>query len=383
MNTIHSLLRLSTLLTLAASLILPACSKPDAPTNTIKIGSLQSITGPTNTFGNSCDKGIRLAAEERNKAGGVLGKQIDIITADTESQQDKAKTAVLQLLDNDHVVAILGEVASSRTMAAAPSCQSKQIPMLTPASTNPEVTRAGDYIFRSCYIDDLQGKWIATFAKDTLHFDRAAVLEDKKQDYSHGLAKACKAEFTKAGGQIVGEAFYQSGDTDFSVPLTTLKATNPQIIFLPGYYSEVPEIVRKARELGITCPFIGGDGWESDKLLERGGPALDGCYYTTHCDSNDPDPAVQTFVKNYQAKYHAIPDAMATLGYDGANILFDAIKRADSTDGPKLRDALAATKDFPGVTGKITINQNRDAIKPGVMIAIKDGQSKMITRVQP
>jgi branched-chain amino acid transport system substrate-binding protein len=350
--------------------------------NTIKIGSFQSITGATSTFGNSCDQGIRLAMEEKNKAGGLLGKQIEITTADTESDAGKAKNAILKLLDQDQVIAVLGEVASSRSMVAAPACQGKKIPMLSPASTNPGVTQYGDYIFRACFIDTDQGAWIAQFAMEKLKLKRAALLINQEEDYSKGLAKAIQDEYAKGGGTILRTENYRGkADNDFSAPLTAIKETNPEIIFLPGYYGEVPSIVRKARELGITCPFIGGDGWESDTLIPQGGKAIEGCYFTTHSDSSDPDPRVQKFVAAYKAKYGRIPDAMAVLGYDAANIMFKAIEAAGATDGQKIRDALAKTKEFPGVSGNITINDKRNAVKPGVVMEIKDGKLTMNSRI--
>ncbi len=364
---------------LLAATLLPGCGG-GGPSNTIDLGSLASMTGPTNTFGTSCDHGIRLAAEEQNAKGGLLGKKINIITADTESDASKAKSAVLKLLDQDRVVAVLGEVASSRSMAAAPYCQDKHIPMLTPASTNPEVTKYGDYIFRSCFVDDQQGAWIAQYAAEKKLLT-AALLVDQQQDYSKGLAKSIDAEYTRLGGKIARTENFRTGDNDFSVPLTAIKNTKPDIVFLPGYYSEVPAIVKTARELGITCPFIGGDGWESDKLIERGGAALEGCLFTTHSDSNDPDPRVQGFVSRYKAKYGNVPDAMAVLGYDAANIMFQAITSAGATDGPKIRAALAATRNFPGVSGDITINQDRNAEKPGVVIEIINGKFQMKQRV--
>jgi len=381
MSTRRSFLAsLATAILLAGGLLLGCGGGGGGSGATIDIGSLQSMTGPTNTFGTSCDNGIRLAADEQNGRGGLLGKTINIITADTESDASKAKSAVLKLLDQDRVCAVLGEVASSRSMAAAPYCQDKKIPMLSPASTNPEVTKYGDYIFRSCYIDDLQGAWIAQYAAEN-KMPTAAMLVDQQQDYSKGLAKAIEAEYTRLGGKIARTENYRTGDNDFSVPLTAIKDSKPDIVFLPGYYSEVPAIVKTARELGITCPFMGGDGWESDKLIERGGAALEGCLFTTHSDSNDPDPRVQGFVTRYKAKYGKVPDAMAVLGYDAANIMFKAIQTAGGTEGPKMRDALAATRDFPGVSGDITINKDRNAEKPGVVIEIKTGKFQMKQRV--
>jgi len=350
----------------------------------IKIGSLNSMTGGNSTFGQSCDGGIRLAAEERNKAGGVLGRPVEIVTADTESQADKTSLAVGKLIDNDHVISVLGEVASSRTNAAAPICQKAKIPLLTPASTNPKVTKFGNYVFRSCFVDDLQGLWIAKFTANDLKLKRAAILTDIKNDYSTGLTKVLKTEFPKLGGEIIGNETYQAGDQDFKGQLTSLKALNPDIIFLPGYYTEVTSICAQARELGITCPFIGGDGWDSDKTLTNGGAAVEGCYFTNHYDASDPDPRVQAFVSKYKSSHNGeTPDAMAVLGYDAANILFDAIDRSKSTEGPAIRDALAQTKDFPGVTGNITIDKNRNAVKPGVVLQIKGGKFMLVKRVEP
>jgi len=349
----------------------------------IKIGSLASMTGGTATFGQSTDAGIRLATEERNKAGGVLGRPVEIVTADDESDTNKASLAVLKLLEQDKVVAVIGEVASSRSIAAAPSCQRAKIPLLSPASTNPRVTKLGTYIFRSCFVDDLQGLWIAKFTANDLKLKKAAILTDVKNDYSTGLTKVLETEFPKLGGEIIAKESYQAGDASFKSQLTNIKAMNPDIVFLPGYYTEVTQILKDARELGLNVPFIGGDGWDSDKTLTNGGKNVEGCYFTNHYDSSDPDPKVQDFVKRFKAKYNSVPDAMAVLGYDGANIMFDAIERAKSTDGPAIRDALAETKDFPAVTGNITIGKDRNAVKPGVVLKIEDGKFKMVKRVEP
>jgi len=367
---------------LAAFSFTPGTARADG--EPIKVGSLASMTGGTSTFGQSTDKGIRLAAEERNAAGGVLGRKIEVATADTESAAEKTPLAVLKLIEQDKVVAVLGEVASSRTIAAAPSCQKAKVPLLTPASTNPKVTKLGNYVFRSCFVDDLQGLWIAKFTANDLKFKRAVILTDAKNDYSTGLTKVLEREFPKLGGAIVGEESYQAGDSSFKTQLTNIKEKNPDIVFLPGYYTEVTSICRQARELGLTCPFIGGDGWDSDETLKNGGTAVEGCYFTNHYDASDPDTRVQDFVKKFKARYDgAVPDAMAVLGYDAANILFDALTRAKSTDGPALRDALAQTKDFPGVTGNITIGKDRNAIKPGVVLEIKNGKFTMVKRVEP
>ena len=364
--------------TLCGSLFLPGCGR-SGDNNKIKVGSLQSMTGDTSTFGQSSNKGIMLATEERNKAGGLLGKQIDIIPADDQSQNAQVRQMVLKLIDQDHVCAILGEVASGRTAAAALDCQRNKVPLLSPASTRNDVTSLGDYIFRSCFTDALQGKWIADFAAKNLKVKRAALFTDVQNPYSVGLSDVIAAEFTKAGGTIVVKENYATGAQDFQSQLTNIRAANPEVVFLPGYYTEIVKILPQARKLGITAPFVGGDGWDSDDTIKQGGDAVNGCYYTNHYAPDDPDPRVQAFVKKFKARYDGeVPDAMAVLGYDAANILFAAIQRAGSTDGPKIRDALAQTKDFPGVTGNITIDPGRNAVKPGVVLEIAGGKLKMV-----
>ena len=364
--------------------LLAASASADPQGDPIKVGSLNSMTGGTSTFGQSSDRGIRLAAEERNKAGGVLGRPIEIDTSDTESSPDKTSLAVLKLLEQDKVVAVLGEVASSRSIAAAPACQRAKIPLLTPASTNAKVTKLGSYIFRSCFIDDFQGVVIAKFTANDLHLKKAAVLTDTKNDYSTGLRRVLQAEFPKLGGELVADESYQAGDTNFKTQLINIKNANPDIVFLPGYYTEVALIVNQARELGITCPFIGGDGWDSDVTLKQGGAAMNGCYFADHYFSGDTDPKVLEFVKKFKARFNGEePDAMAVLGYDAADILFAAIDRARTTDEPALRNAIAETKDFPGVTGNITIGKDRNAIKPAVVLEIQDGAYHMVKRIAP
>ncbi|HVX86286.1 MAG TPA: ABC transporter substrate-binding protein [Phycisphaerae bacterium] len=350
--------------------------------DTIKIGSLQSTTGDTSTFGQSSNKGILLAAEEQNAQGGILGKKIDIVQADDQSQASQVRQAVLKLIEQDHVCAILGEVASGRTAAAAPDCQRNKIPLLSPASTRNDITDLGDYIFRSCFTDAQQGKWIADFAAQNLHLTRAAIFTDSQNPYSEGLSKVIDKEFTAAGGAIVIHENYAGGNQDFQSQLTNIRAADPQLVFLPGYYTDIVKILPQARKLGLNVPFIGGDGWDSDVTLKQGGDAVNGCYYTNHYAPDDPNPRVQAFVKKFQQKYDGeTPDAMAVLGYDAANILFAAIQRADSTDGRDIREALAKTTNFPGVTGNITIDANRNAKKPGVVLEIDNGKLKMVARV--
>jgi branched-chain amino acid transport system substrate-binding protein len=245
--------------------------------------------------------------------------------------------------------------------------------MLTPSSTNPEVTKKGDYIFRSCFIDPVQGAAIAQFAAKSLGKKRAGIMVDRKNDYSTGLEKFISATFTKLGGEMVITQSYQAGDQDFNAQLTSIKGSNPDVIFVPGYYGDVALIAKQARDKGITVPFVGGDGWDATQLYAIGGKALNGSFFSNHYSPYDTDPQVVKFVNDYKARYNSIPDALAATAYDAARIMFDAIKRANSLEGKAIRDALAATKEFPGVTGKVTFNENRDAVKPIFMIEIKDG----------
>jgi branched-chain amino acid transport system substrate-binding protein len=256
--------------------------------------------------------------------------------------------------------------------------------MISPSSTNPRVTETGDYIFRVCFIDEFQGRLIADFARKTLKARQVAVLTDVKQDYSVGLADYFKQPFTAAGGKIVAEQSYSGGDKDFKAQLTAIKAANPDAIFVPGYYTEAGLVARQARDLGITVPLFGGDGWEAPQLIEIGGAALENTYYSTHYSPERDLTEVQNFVKKYRAKYNnEIPDAMAALGYDSAMVLVDAMKRAGTTESSKLRDAIAATKDFPGVTGKTTLDEKRNATKSAVIITVKDGKFKYVETINP
>jgi branched-chain amino acid transport system substrate-binding protein len=339
----------------------------------VKIGVFMSMTGDTANFGISSTNGIKMATDEVNAAGGINGKQVELDVQDDRSDPSEAATIVTKFVTQDGVNAILGEVASSRSIAAAPIAQNAKIPMLTPSSTNPEVTKKGDYIFRSCFIDPVQGAAIAQFAARTLNAKRAGIMVDRKNDYSTGLEKFISQTFTKLGGQMVVTQSYQAGDQDFNAQITSIKGANPDVIFVPGYYGDVALFAKQARDKGITVPLVGGDGWDAEQLYKIGGAALNGSFFSNHYSPYDQDPQVQKFVNDYKARYNSIPDALAATAYDAARIMFDAIKRANSLDGKAIRDALAATKDFPGVTGKVTFNENRDAVKPIVMIEIKDG----------
>src|SRR5215216_5591311 len=364
---------LLSLILIGSLLIAFACTNQGGGGDKVKIGAFMSLRGTTAQFGISSTNGIKMAAEEVNDAGGINGKQIELLVQDDRSDAQEAATIVTKFVTQDQVHGIIGEVASSRSIAAAPIAQNAKIPMLTPSSTNPEVTKKGDFIFRSCFIDPYQGAAIAQFAAKTLGAKTAAIMVDRKNDYSTGLEKYISETFTKMGGKMVATQSYQEGDQDFNAQLTSLKGSNPEVIFVPGYYNDVGLIAKQARDKGITVPLIGGDGWDSEQLYKIGGTALNGSYFTNHYSPFDTDPRVVKFVNDYKSRYNSTPDALAATAYDAANIMFDAIKRSKSLSGPDIRDALAATNAFPGVTGTVTFNQQRDAVKPIVMIEIKDG----------
>jgi branched-chain amino acid transport system substrate-binding protein len=349
----------------------------------ILIGEYGSLTGTTATFGLSTHNGLTLAVEEINNAGGVLGKKIKLLTEDDQSKPEEAATAVIKLITRDGVKAVIGEVASSRSLAAAPICQDNGVPMISPASTNPEVTKKGDYIFRVCYIDPFQGEVLAKFAYNSLGLRNVAILKDIKNDYSVGLAQFFEETFVGLGGKIVATQAYSEGDADFKAQLTSLKGANPEAVFVPGYYTEGALIVKQARELNMTMPIIGGDGWDSSKLVEIGGEALNGTYFSTHYASDDTNYMVKNFVTKYKERHNETPDAMGALGYDAGLILCDAISRAGSTEGAAIRDALAATRGFKGVTGTISIDENRNARKSAVIIAVADGKLQYKETIQP
>jgi len=350
----------------------------------IKVGEFASLTGKEATFGTSSHEGTQLAIEEINAAGGVLGKKLELLTEDDLSKAGEPATVVNKLISRDGVVAILGEVASSRSLEAAPICQQNKIPMISPSSTNPKVTETGDYIFRVCFIDPFQGTVMANFATKTLKAKKVAIFTDVKSDYSKGLAKYFKEGFTKPGGQITAELDFNGGDKDFKAQLTAIKGSNPDAVFVPGYYTDVALICIQAKQLGLDVPLFGGDGWESDQLVKIGGKDVEGDYFSTHYAPDVATDKVKGFVAAYQKRFQGkTPDAMAALGYDSAMLLADAIKRAGSTDGAKVRDALAATKDFDAVTGKITIDAKRDATKSAVILQVQGGKFKYLETVNP
>ena len=352
-------------------------------TGQIKIGAVTCLTGELSTFGVSSKQGADLAVGEINSAGGVLGQPIDLIVEDNGSKAGETATIFRKFVSQDKVAAILGDLTSSATMEGAPIAQDAKIPMLTPSATNVAITKVGNYIFRSCFVDPFTGRIMAKFALDQLKAKQAIVITDVKQDYSIGLTEAIRQYFVANGARILTELSYSSGDTNFRTQLTEVRMAHPDVIFLPGYYTEAALILRQAKQLGIDCPFVGGEGWDSPALIQIAGKSADGNYYTDHFSANDPSPIVQKFVQEYRAKYGSIPDALAALWYDGARLMAQALQRARSADPEKIRDALAGTRDFEGVTGRISIDENRNAAKPGVILKIENGALKMVQQVSP
>lgn len=381
-RTLFALLLITTLL------IGLACERRDAgntgnASGPILVGYYGDLSGRTSSFGQSTKNGVEMAADEINKAGGINGRTIQIVTEDDQGEPNKAATVVTKLINQDKVQALLGEVASSNSLAAAPKAQEAKVPMISPSSTNPAVTQVGDYIFRVCFIDPFQGEVMAKFSANNLKAKRAAILYDFNSDYSRGLYQFFKRSFTTLGGQIVSEQSYTQGDRDFSGQLTAIRAANPDVIYVPGYYGEVGVISNQTKQLGIKAPLLGGDGWDAPQLWQLGGASLNGNYISNHYSVDDPSPAIQKFVADYKARFNILPDALAALGYDSMKVLADAIKRAGTTESAKLRDAIAQTKNFPGVTGQITIDQDRNAVKPAVVLKLQDSKFVYETTISP
>lgn len=357
-----------------------------AASGTILIGHYGSLTGSEATFGQSTSNGIRLALKEVNATGGIDGKQVQLKEYDTRGETGDAKLAVERLVNNDKVVAVIGEVASKLSLAGGPVCQAAGVPMISPSSTNPRVTEIGDFVFRVCFIDPFQGLAGAKFARENLKAQNAAVLVDQAQAYAVGLAKEFEDNFVKLGGKVATRQTYTGGASDFTAQLTSIRSAKPDVIYIPGYYTDVGNIALQARKLGITQPLLGGDGWDSVELAKIAKDAIEGCYYTNHYAPDQPDARVKTFISAYKTEFGGqTPDGLAALGYDAARILFASIKTAKSTDGKPLRDAIAGTKSFPGVTGDITINAKRDATKSAVVVEMSGDppSPKYVSTVKP
>ena len=371
----------------AAALVLAlGCSKKSS--DTILVGHVASLTGSEATFGQSTDNGIKLAFEEINKAGGVKGKKLARKTLDDQGKPEEAQVAATRLIVNDKVTVLLGEVASSRSLAMGPVAEKNKVPMISTASTNPKVTldqqgKTLTYVFRVCFIDPFQGTVMAKFARENMKVTKVAVLRDVGNAYSVGLADFFEDTFKKLGGEIVTDQSFKAGDQDFKAQLTKIRETNPEAIYVPAYYTDVGLIGRQVRELGMKVPLMGGDGWDSEELYKIAQGALDGSFFSNHYTTESPDQRVLDFIAKYKAAYGNVPDAMAALGYDAALVAADAMTRAKDLTGPDIAEALAATKDFKAVTGNISLNEQHNAVKSAVVIAVQNNAGKYAATVSP
>ena len=374
-------LLLITTLIIVASLVLGACATK--PTK-LKIAVLAPLSGSVPTFGVSTRDGALLAIKEWNAKGGVLGMQVEAVVEDSQCEADPAVNAANKVIDQDGIKYIVGEVCSKASIPVSEIAEKKHVVQISPTSTNAQLTLNTDgstkqYVFRACFIDPFQGTVGAKFALDNLKAKKAFILFDQGNDYVRGLAEAFEKAFTDGGGQVAGKETYTSQDTDFSAILAKVAEAQPDIVYLPDYYNIVNLVTAQAKEKGITAPFMGGDGWDSADLDKT---AADGGYYTNHYSPDDTRPIVQDWVKNYQAAYGSVPDALATLGYDATNLLLAAIQAAGVNDPEKVKDALAAIK-WDGVSGTITFDQFHNPIKSAVILQVKDGKIVYVTTVAP
>ncbi|WP_051331166.1 ABC transporter substrate-binding protein [Aneurinibacillus terranovensis] len=358
--------------------------------STIKVGENLELSGAVASYGQSIAEGVDLAIDEINGKGGVDGKKFEVVKVDNKSDAAEATSAALKLTSQNKVNAIIGSATSGNTIAQIQVATDNKTVVISPSGTNPKITvgadgKVNEYMFRTCFIDPFQGTVAANFAAKKLNVKKAAVFADSSSDYAKGLASAFKDQFKKNGGQIVDEEAYVAKDTDFRATLTRIKAANPEFIFLPGYYEEVGLIVKQARELGITVPIMGGDGWDSPKLVQLAGKdALNNTYITNHYSSGDKDPKIQKFVSDFKAKYGGkTPDGFNALGYDSVYFLADAIKRAGGLDPVKVKDALAQTKDLSLVSGTFSLDKNHDPIKSATVLKYENGEQKFETKVNP
>ena len=375
-------------LLVAVSLVAIACQPGREPQTAqtqaeIPIGVYAALTRPEASFGNATVAGEKLAADEINAAGGVLGRKIKLIVEDDQGKAEEAASVVTKLITGNDVIALLGENSSNQSLAAAPIAQSSKVPMVSVSSTNPAVTQKGDYIFRVCFTDPYQGKALAAFVRHTRGSKTAAMLVDRKNDYSVGLAEFFRKEFEANGGKVASEQSYSGGDTEFRPQLTAIRASKPDVLFIPGFYTEVGQIAIQARDLGINIPMLGGDGWDSPTVIQIGGKSVDNSYFSDHYFVGDPRPIVQHFVAEIRKRTGKDPEATTALGYDAMKILAQAIQKAGSLDRAKIREAIAATKDYDGVAGKVTMGPSRDPIKAVAIVKIENGRMNFAGWVNP
>lgn len=372
---------LMAVLLLIILLISSGCKK--AEPKEIKIGVIVPLTGPLAVYGEGVRDGALLAFEKINQAGGVDGKKIKAVVEDNKADGAETANAFNKVITKDKVVAIVGPVISATANVAGPIAVREKIPMVTPTATAVEVTEVGEYVSRVCFLDDYQGSVMARFAYETYGAQTAAVIYDMANDYSIGLKNVFSETFQKLGGEVVEIVSYTGGDSDFKAQLTKIRVSSPDVIYIPAYYADDIQFLRQARELGITATFMGADGWDAQELIEGAGETAEGCYFTTHYTPSDPSDLVQGFLADFQAKYNRFPIVLAALGYDAAALLADAIDRADSLSSQKIKDAINSATDFAGVTGAITLDENRNPKKEITIATVKDGEIRLVTKLRP
>jgi branched-chain amino acid transport system substrate-binding protein len=362
-------------LSLVIALVALGCTKGSTDDQYVTVGAYFSLSGSDSTFGIDSREGIEMATDEVNAAGGIKGKKVRVLFEDDKSNAQEASNKVHQLIDRDKVIALLGEVASSRSKAGGLVANTKHIPMVTPSSTNVEVTQGREYVFRACFTDDLQGKSAASFAVEKLGKKKVAILYVAQDSYSSGLAASFREVAKKLGANVVADKGYQKGETNFTTYLNEIKAAGPELIFVPNYYNDMVPIARQAAAIGLSGKmFLGGDGWDSEDLLKGAAAELEGAYFTNHYAPDVPWANSQKFVAAYRAKYHREPSSLAAQAYDAARLLYNAMLRATGLAPDAIKDALAATKGFQGATGTINIDSDRNAQKPVVVVLIKNGK---------
>jgi branched-chain amino acid transport system substrate-binding protein len=352
--------------------IAPEQSAKPAAEGPWKVGSYLSLSGPEAQFGNDTKDGIELAADEVNQAGGIKGRPLKLLFEDDKGNPQEATNKVLQLIDRDRVVAIIGEIASSRSKAGGIVANKKRVPMITATSTHPDVTKVGPFVFRTCVTDDVAGKMGAEFILRSLGRKKIALLFASDDLYSSGIAETFRQEIKRLGGSILVEKSFIKTETNFTTYLTELKSAGPDVIYAPIYYASMIPIARQAKAAEIPgSMFVGTDGWDSADILAGAGEEMEGAYFTAHYSSDVPWPSSRAFVSKFNDRFHRPPTGVAAQSYDATKVLADAIRRA-KTDTPEgIRDAIQDTKAFPGVTGSITIDADRNSDKPMVVIQIK------------
>ncbi|MCB0384854.1 MAG: ABC transporter substrate-binding protein [Bdellovibrionales bacterium] len=375
-------------LVLLSGLVLVSCfrqnsSDSDDDNSPIPVGAFLSLTGTDASFSSSTQKGMELAIDQINSKGGVKGRHLKLIIKDDQGKPETAAQVVEALADQDNVVAIIGQAASQLSLAAAPVAQKKQVPMISPSSTNPRVTEAGDYVFRVCFIDPFQGYVMAKFARSHLKVDKVAILRDRKSEYSMGLAEYFSKTFLNLGGEVVAEEEFVSGDLDFREQIGHIRSQSPAAVFIPGYYTEVALIARQIRQMGMKAHLLGGDGWDSGKLFELARESVNGSYFSSHFTSESKEPQVKLFVDLFRDKFKERPDGFAAMAFDATHILAQAIAKAPSATRQEIRNKIAETKEFPGVTGAISLNSEKKNKKPAVIFKIDGPVNRFVTTIAP